>query len=76
MTNPEEKCVFCGNNELVTSNVSFPEKRQALPVSMKRDGSPSYIESEFVNFAVKRCTACGYVHLFHFPDNFNKTTIK
>lgn len=76
MTNPEEKCVFCGNSELVTSNVSFPEKRQALSFSSRIDGGPSYRESEFVDFSVKRCTACGYIHLFHFPDRFKKTTIK
>lgn len=76
MTPTEEKCVFCGNGELVKSTVSFPEKRRALPVSMGRNGAPSYMESEFVDFSVKRCAACGYIHLFHFPDTFNKTTIR
>lgn len=76
MATPEEKCVFCGNGELVESKVSFPEKRRALPFSPRRDGAPSYTESEFVDFSVKRCNACGYIHLFHFPDTFNRTTIK
>ena len=74
--NRSEKCVFCGCNELVNSKVSFPEKRQNLPVSLRRDGAPSYSENEYVDFSVKRCSACGYIHLFHIPDNFNKTTIK
>ena len=76
MTKPEEKCVFCGNSELITSKVAFPEKRRIMPVSMRRDGAPSFSDSEFVDFSVKRCSACGYVHLFHFPDRANKTTIE
>jgi len=71
-----KKCIFCGNGELIDSNVSFPEKRQASPVSMRKDGSPSYSESEYVDFSVKRCSECGFIHLFHFPDVFSKTTIK
>lgn len=76
MINPEEKCVFCGKNELITSKVAFPEKRRSMSVSMSRDGSPSFIDNEFVDFSVKRCAACGYVHLFHFPDPFKRTTIE
>jgi len=76
VANIEGQCVFCGEGQLVASNVSFPEKRRQLPISMRRDGAASYIEEEFVDFEVKRCAACGFVHLFHFPADFRRTTIK
>ncbi len=71
-----EKCVFCGCAELISSNLSLPQKRSEMPVSLSRDGSPSYIESEYVEFAIKRCSKCHYVHLFHNPDPFKKSTIR
>lgn len=74
--NRSEKCVFCGNDQLVDSKVSFPEKRQSSAISMTRNGAPSYDEEEYVDFSVKRCSKCGYIHLFHTPKKFHKTTIK
>ena len=72
----DEKCVFCGYQNLVPSKVAFPQKRQVKSISMRHDDQPSYIEDEYVEFDVKRCESCGYIHMFFQPAQFIKSTIK
>ncbi|MCG3680124.1 hypothetical protein [Aliarcobacter butzleri] len=72
----EEKCLFCGHNNLEPSKVAFPQKRSAMSVSLRRDGEPSYIEDEYAEFDIKRCKSCGYIHMFFHPTPLSKSTIK